>query len=295
MNIKSLLTSSVARKVLLAKKNSPAVLFVAGAASMVGSTVLACNATLKLNALLDEAGETTQKIEEASKIEGYTGELQNRDRKLHKVQTAAKIGKLYLPAIALGTFGLGCLTGAHLELRNRNTALMAAYAALDKGFREYRNRVSDAYGQDAERNIRYASDSMEGETQEDGKSVTRRTSSLVGNRSIYARFWDKDTTNNWLQDPNYNLAFLNSQQNYLNDRLNAKGHVLLNDAYDALGLSRTKEGCVVGWVKNSKNGDNYIDFGFMMDDGQAVLDFIVGQEDGLWLDFNVDGIVYDKI
>lgn len=54
----------------------------------------------------------------------------------------------------------------------------------------------------------------------------------------------------------YNLLFLRAQQNYLNDRLQVAGVVLLNDVLDSLALPRTQMGAVVGWTR----GD-YIDLG----------------------------------
>jgi hypothetical protein len=60
-------------------------------------------------------------------------------------------------------------------------------------------------------------------------------------------------------------------------------------------MERTKEGTIVGWVKDGKNSDGYVDFGIF--DGSNMdkfYDFVVGDE-GIWLDFNVDGVVYDQI
>lgn len=76
-----------------------------------------------------------------------------------------------------------------------------------------------------------------------------------------------------------------------NDRLHARGHLFLNEVYEALGLPHTQAGAVVGWVVG--NGDNFVDFGLYT--GEAARDFVNGREGSILLDFNVDGIVYDKI
>jgi hypothetical protein len=68
--------------------------------------------------------------------------------------------------------------------------------------------------------------------------------------------------------------------------------VFLNEAYDALGIERTREGSVVGWVYPSETGDNYISFG-MHDMRNA--NFLDGTEPTILLDFNVDGIIYNLI
>lgn len=102
--------------------------------------------------------------------------------------------------------------------------------------------------------------------------------------SIYAQRFDQHNKH-WGNQPLHNKMFLQAQQNYLNDVLNARGHVFLNDVHDALGIPRTPQGQVVGWLKDGE-GDNYIDFAITEDkDEPGVFD----------LDFNVDGVIYEKI
>ena len=78
----------------------------------------------------------------------------------------------------------------------------------------------------------------------------------------------------------------------MNDLLHARGHVLLNDVYDAIGIDRTSAGAIVGWVV-SEDGDNFIDFGIY--DLPRSSRFVNGTEHSVLLDFNVDGVIYDKI
>lgn len=65
----------------------------------------------------------------------------------------------------------------------------------------------------------------------------------------------------------------------------------MNEVYDSLGLEWSKEGQVVGWVLNGE-GDGYIDFGIYEAYNGS---FVNGFERNLILDFNVDGVVYDKL
>jgi len=55
---------------------------------------------------------------------------------------------------------------------------------------------------------------------------------------------------NGLFDPNrdYDEMVLRSTQLYLNDQLRARGHLMLNDALDQLGVNRTKMGYRLGWL-----------------------------------------------
>jgi hypothetical protein len=96
---------------------------------------------------------------------------------------------------------------------------------------------------------------------------------------------------NWQKNSEHNKLFLKCQQSYANDMLQARGHVFLNEVYSWLGLEHSKAGAVVGWVINS-DGDNFVDFG-IFDPGNSR--FVNGQERSILLDFNVDGVIYDKI
>ena len=112
--------------------------------------------------------------------------------------------------------------------------------------------------------------------------------------SDYAKFFDEFNPN-WQNDPEYNLMFLKSQQQYANDLLKARGRLFLNEVYDMLGIERTKAGQVVGWTYNMKNptGDNFVDFGIYDMSKERVRAFVNGYEPSILLDFNVDGNVWD--
>ncbi len=61
-----------------------------------------------------------------------------------------------------------------------------------------------------------------------------------------------------------------------------------------LGVERSGAGAVVGWVV-SKTGDNFVDFGIFNGDNSEARAFVNGREGSILLDFNVDGVIYDKI
>jgi len=287
------LSQRVARTTLLAQKSSPEVLLAAGIIGMVGSTVLACRATLKMDTVLND---TKEKLDTAKTLEhpDYSERDRQRDVSLIYYQTGVKVVKLYTPAILLGGLSIYALTTSHNIMAKRAIALTAAYGALEKGFNEYRERVIEKYGEDEDRNFRYGSQQIE---EVDPKSGKKKMVTRVGNDepSIYARFFDISSSS-WNKEPEYNMMFLQCQQNYANDKLHARGHVFLNEIYDMLGLERSKAGAVVGWIL-SKNGetDNYIDFGVFNGKTQIARDFVNGFEGSILLDFNIDGVIYDKI
>ena len=102
---------------------------------------------------------------------------------------------------------------------------------------------------------------------------------LEDNPSEYARYFD-ETSALWTKSPEFNLNLLKSQQNYMNDRLRAKGYLFLNEAYEMLGMSKIKVGQVVGWIYDEQNpiGDNYVDLGLYDITNDENVNFINGIE-----------------
>jgi hypothetical protein len=284
---------TIARNSLQLQKASPQVLLGVGIAGMVGSTVLACRATLKVDVVLDEA---KSKLDLAKHLEhaDYSEKDRSRDISLIYFQSGVKVVRLYAPAIILGAASIYALRTSHGILTKRNLALTAAYSALEQGFEQYRNRVVEKYGEEEDRNLRYGTQKVE---IVDPETKKKKTVTRVGpdDPSIYARFFDQYSTS-WNKDPEYNLIFLKCQQNYANDLLKSRGHVFLNEVYDMVGVPRSKAGAVVGWLL-SPNGetDNFVNFGVFDGRDQTARDFVNGFEGAILLDFNVDGIIYDKL
>lgn len=284
---------AIARNALLLQKNSPGILFGAGVIGMVGSTVLACRATLKMEEVMSEALEKKELANNLDHPE-YSERDRHNDLKLIRIQTGYKIMKLYGPPIIVGVISIAALTKSHRILTQRNVALTAAYAALERGFAEYRTRVIAKYGEEEDQFLRYGTTELT-VTDEKGKTKTV-VRAAPGDPSIYAVFFDELSTN-WSRDPDYNYVFLKCQQNYMNDLLITRGHVFLNEVYDALGLPRTEPGAVVGWLyMRDGSTDNHISFGIFEDTKDTrIRDFVNGYEGSVLLDFNVDGVIYDKI
>jgi hypothetical protein len=88
------------------------------------------------------------------------------------------------------------------------------------------------------------------------------------------------------------------QQNYWNNRLDAYGHVFLNDIYQSLGFEDTRDGQVIGWIKQPGK-PCLIDFGlreFSYYIGATHLDSNNNENaEGFWLDFNVQGVILDML
>lgn len=279
--INSNLSKKIYRQSLILKKNSPHIAFGFGVVGVLTGTVLACKATVKLN------GSYAVFKDELDDVKKYSLDG-NRNKDLASVygRNAAIVVKAYGPSAIVMGLSIAALTGSHIEMTKRNKALTAAYVALQKAYDEYRIRVREKYGNETELDIYHAVK----EDNAKSKEVVKHKLADPNSFSPYARFFDEASTE-WTKDPEMNRLFVTCQQQYLNHVLHVRGHVFLNEAYDALGLERSTAGAVVGWVVG-ENGDNYIDFGIFEAQNAR---FINGSERSILLDFNVDGVIYDKI
>ena len=288
------------------KKHSPEILVVAGTVGVVTSAVMACKATLKVNAVVDEAKENLNKIEVAGQKgvteagETYTDEDVKNETKIVYIQTGVKLAKLSALPVGLGVVSIAAILGGHNILRKRNIALAASYTALFNDFKGYRSRVVERFGEQLDKELKYNLKTKEVEeivVHEDGteeivkkkEQVMDDPDGLAGYDS-FARFFD-DGCAGWDPNPEYSLMFLNQQQNYANDKLRRQGYLFLNDVYDMLGIPKCKEGQTHGWVYDEKNpiGDNFVDFGIYNISRRKNRDFVNGYEKVILLDFNHDG------
>lgn len=287
------------------KKHSPEILVVAGVIGTVASAVMACKATTKVSGIIDGAKETIDQIhnclENPNMADKYTEEDSKKDLAIVYAQTGLQFVKLYGPSVALGIVSLGCILTSNNILRKRNVALAAAYATVDKGFKEYRNRVVERFGKELDKELRFGIKAKEVEevvvNEKGEEEVVKKTVNVADDPneySDYARIFDCGCSG-WTKDPELNLYYLKQQQNYANDRLKAEKYLFLNDVYKMLGFPATKAGQVVGWVYDEENpvGDNFVDFGIYNINSGKARDFVNGYERSIVLDFNVDGNIWE--
>lgn len=292
-------------KSLVIKKHSPEILTGAGIVLGAATVVTACTATLKVDDILDEHQSQVEKInmvkEDPEFANEYTEEDAVRDKAIVYIQTGVKVAKCYLPSITLGVLSVMCILSAHNIMSKRNVALMAAYKACEESLSNYREKVRERYGEDADTDIFYGLENKKIDTvevdEETGKKKKSKKNVKVPAGQVvsqYARFFD-ELNDNWSKDPEQNRFFLQCAQNMMNDRLQAKGHVFLNEVYDILGLERSSAGQIVGWIRDSDEGDNYIDFNIFDGNDEVKREFVNGYNPSILLDFNVDGVIYDLI
>jgi hypothetical protein len=263
---------------LFARRHGPVILTGCGVAGFLATNILVARAALKAQEPVKDLKLKFQRVPD----------MTPKERKAIREdigRDVVAVAKIYAPAVAMGSVSVFCLIASHGMMRSRQAALMAAYTAMQQGYEAYRERVRKELGGDKEleiyRNVRITGDP-------DDPTLPCEIDYDDRLPSLYARFFDK-LSPNWEKTPEYNLLFVHQQQQWANDRLQAYGHIFLNEVYDALGIPRSQFGQIVGWKLGHPNSDGYITFGIhdIFDDNARA--FVNGVEGVILLDFNVDG------
>lgn len=286
------------------KKHSPEIFIISGIVGGIAAAVMACKATTKAEKVIDKAKDDLDMIHAAidgrvPAKENYAEEESKKDITKVYVSTGLSLVKLYAPAVVLGGLSITAILYSNNILRKRNIALAAAYATVDSSFKDYRNRVIERFGDEVDKELKYNIKPLtvqEKTVDENGNEVvTEKTVKVadLGEHNMYTRIFDESSCY-WSKTPDYNRMFLIGRERYANDKLNAQGYLFLNDVLEMLDLPKTKEGQMVGWVKDPKIGrDDYIDFGIFNANKKSNRAFINGYEPSIWLDFNVQGNILD--
>ena len=289
------------------KKNSPEILLGAGIVGFVGTIVLACRATCRADEVLEFHRRKIKDINDAKEIadadpEGemsYDVEIYRQDKAIRYLKTTGSLAKLYAPTVAVGTLSLACILTSRNIMQKRYLGVVAAYNGVSAAFEEYRKRVRDEYGEGLDKHFRYGTTYDElpvydenGKKTKEKEQVEKTDTGMVMPNDDSCRFFDSSNPN-WDKNPTFSMMWLRGQQNILNDILHTRGHVFLNEVYDALGFPHTPQGAVLGWIDGE--GDNCIDFGLYDPNKENVRRFVNGVDNVIMLEFNHDGVIWDKI
>lgn len=287
------------RMYLKLRKISPELALAGGIVCGLGAIVAGCVASRKVNDIVEETNEKLNGVEADIELGAITSkEAKQRSFYIYK-NAAWQCTKLYAPTVGLTMASIGLILTSHGILNKRYVGLSAAYSALDGAFKDYRKRVANVLGEDAEKilnnggkvekNIKVI-DEDDNVTTKSGNNIVIQKHKESPYEFDFNRFTAKGV---WEPSADYIEMRLRNTQNYFNELFNARGHVFLNEILDELGMARTPAGAVCGWVKGA--GDDYIDFGFeegFKRDYNIDSDLCVKN---VHLNFNCDGSIWDMI
>lgn len=279
------LKRNVAKAGVKVAKKKPEIMLGVGIVCIAGGvyyTMSKCTKASEILAQKDKDLEAIAKVREMSDRSEdenenmsimYSKEDERKDLGKVYVKTGVELLKVYLPGLGAISAGIALIVGSHCVMKGRYDALLAAY-----------NAVSASYKQLKEQMVMDPKDIEEGSKCDNPKPE----------EFAYSRVFDS-TNEHWKSDSDYNYIFIENQERYFNDILKSRGHVFLNEVYEALGFPHTKEGSIVGWVFDTSEGTNaknYIEFAIYDEQWFMEQDSVYSS---IVIDFNPDGVIYDLI
>lgn len=232
------------------KKHSSTILTCLGGVGVVVTVVTAVKATPKALVVLEEVKE--EKGTDLTIME--------------KVRVA---GPVYIPTVLFGVGTLACIFGATILNHRKQASLIGAYTLLDTTFSEYKDKVLELYGNEADREVK-------NEIAKDHYEIANVKSPSDDKQLFYDEFSQR-----------YFEATLEEvlrAEYALNRMISVEYGVYLNDFYDLLGIDEVDYGNYLGWMDCQLVEDtwySWLDFihtKVVMDDGMECTIITFGME-----------------
>lgn len=313
-------------------QHAPEILLGIGITSILGGSGLACYKTIKMEEIIDEVKEAKEGIAEVEDLVEnsefeitYTPEDKKKDLTKIYFKATSKTLKNYIAPVSLIGIGIGCIICSHNIMHSRYLAAVAAYDVCKEAYNKYRARIIEDHGEEYDQMVRYGirakeitdtvKDEKTGKTKKIKKTVYEMDETGL---SPYAKLYSPSTTpcceaaRDWGMDGysrnammaarEYNKTFILKREAEANERLRREGHLFLNDVYEMLGFEDTSDGAITGWIWVTDEYGNYcgpgegrVRFGILNDSFSEKEAWPGKYDDAIWLDFNVDGIIYDLL
>lgn len=194
------------------RRNGSTILTCVGGVGVVATAVMAVKATPKAVRLLEEAKK-------------------EKGEDLTKLETVKVAGPAYIPSILVGASTIACIFGANVLNQKQQASLMSAYALLDSSYKDYKKKVEELYGEEANGRIveEIAKDKYEESdiTVSDGKQL----------------FYD-DYSGRYFETTMEDVI---TAEYELNRIVTTQCGAYLNDFYELLGIEPTEYGDYLGW------------------------------------------------
>lgn len=193
-------------------RNGSTILTCIGGAGVVATSILAVKATPKAVALLEKAKE-------------------EKGEELTKMEVVRVAGPAYIPAVVAGVSTIACIFGANILNKRQQAAMASAYALLDSSYKEYKKKVTEVYGEEADKHVK----------EEIAKDKFEKTDTLIpDNKQL---FYD-DFSGRYFEST---MADVIAAQYAINRTISLHGGANLNEWYEELGIEPTDYGNYLGW------------------------------------------------
>lgn len=207
------------------KKNAATILTFVGAAGVIATSIMAVQATPK----------ALEKIKHATDEKGDI---------LTKKEFVLVAGTTYIPTVIMGASTIACIFGANVLNKRSQAVITSAYALVSNSYKEYRDKLIELYGKEADENIRDAIVRQHcNYHQIDIDIPDRKLTFYEENSGEYLVRYERE-----IMDAEY----------HLNRNFVMRGYTTLNEFYEFLGLPQTDDGDEIGW--SVSDGYYWIDF-----------------------------------
>lgn len=210
-------------------RNGSTILTCLGGVGLIATSVMTAKATPKAMQLLEEARE-------------------EKGDDLTKLEVVKAAGPSYIPAVLTGAATLACIFGANALNKRHQASLVSAYALVDNAYKEYKKKVGELYGEDADEKI----------IEEIAKDKFEEAPIVVSgdNQLFYDEF-----SGRYFEAPVEAVI----RAEYEMNRILAVeyGGLYLNEWFELVGLDRTDYGDHLGWSYSYLQDvywQNWIDF-----------------------------------
>lgn len=283
-------------------KHAPTILSVTASAGVIATGYLAWKAGTRFE---DVEGRDWDRRKECLRNADIIPDedvpkIERKNRILFILDTVRTIA----PAAIVGAATITMIYFSNSISKKRLAAMGAAYATLQTAFDGYKRTMVEALGKESVDKIlkpklpnvgKSAEEILSSDNKSDAANVADAVVNSLKALSPYARIIAEESSTCWDPNEDYTSQNISAVQLWANRRLERKGHLFLNEVFDQLGLSRTREGAVVGWLKNGE-GDGYVSFGeFDASIYRVPSDDYTRVDSNFIVDFNVDGVIWDKI
>lgn len=212
--------------------NSANILTGLGIAGVATTAIMGIKSTPKALRILDE--------KEEYKLEVYNEPLTTFEKLL-------SVTPVYFPTILMGAATMSCIYGANHINKQQQAILTGAYSYLNTCYNDYKNKVKELYGEDADSKVKQE----------------------IAKDEYIKRYSDKSTPTKNLYYDEYSQRYFEMEPDKLTESLyeinkmyNLTGEMKLNDVYEYLDLEPTDYGETVGWAATKDwecNGFSWID------------------------------------
>ena len=208
----------VHRASLYVRRNAPTILTCVCSIGVVATSVMAVKATPKALQLLEEA--------KADKGDDLT-----------KLEIVAVAGPAYIPAMVTGVATIACIFGANVLNQCQQVSLASAYALIDNSYKEYKKKVEELYGKEANAQVQ----------QEIAKDKYKENN--IQQEDDELLFYDEFSGRYF----NATMERVLVAEYQVNRELHNAGRDTLNHFYELVGLDSIDGGAALGWSE----GGNY--------------------------------------